>query len=383
MRYATGALALLLGISGCSWFGDGPVDPPAALEAFTPQSTVRELWSLDVGKGPGDAYLRLQPAMLDKVLYLTDLRGNVQALSVENGAEQWRVSLHQEVTAGVGVGSDLVVVASRKGKVMALARQSGEERWRAQVPSEVLAAPAVGSGIVVVQTVDGRLSAFDAATGKRLWMVERTEPALSLRGTATPVIVSDVVFSGLASGRLLAVSVKDGRVLWEIPVSQPQGRSEIERLIDVDTPVLLVGRVLVAAAYQGKIVAISLDNGHLLWSRELSVFEPAASDGRNLYVSDSRGHITALDLRTGATVWTQEHLHGRRPAGPSVLDHALVVGDFEGYVHFLSLDDGRFVARDRISHSAILTSPLVQGDVAFVSAQDGNLEALRLEPHSR
>jgi len=383
MRRYLALLALSLALTGCSWFGDGPADPPAELVEFEPQAVIREVWSMDVGKGPGDAYLRLRPAMLDDVLYATDLRGTVRALSRENGLEQWAVSLDLEITAGPGVSNDLVLLASRKGLVVALSRSTGQERWRAQVSSEVLAPPAAGAGVVVVQSVDGRLTALDAESGKQLWIVERSEPALSLRGTASPVVVSDVVFSGFASGKLVAASVREGRVLWEIPVAQPQGRSEIERLVDVDVPVLIQGRMLFAAAYQGKLVAISLENGRLLWSRDLSIFEPLTSDGRNIYAADARGHVYALDVRSGATVWVQEKLHGRRPSGPAVTGNAVAVGDFEGYVHWLALEDGHFLARERVSRSAVLASPLATNSSFYVSAQDGNLAALQLEPRSR
>ena len=374
---------LLLGLTACSWFGEESADPPATLTEFAPEAVAHELWSGSTGKGPGRAYVRLQPNLQRDMLYVSDARGRVRALAAETGERHWQTDLDLEITGGVGASADLVLVASRKGVVVALDKASGKERWRVAVSSEVLAVPVAEAGVVVVQSVDGRLTALAAADGKRLWSVERSEPALSLRGTATPVIVSDVVFSGFATGKLLAVSLHEGRVLWEIPVAQSQGRSEIERLIDVDAPVLVIGKLLVAAAYQGKIVALNLDNGRLLWSRDLSVYAPMATDGSNVYAVDTRGHLLALDLRSGATVWQQDKLHGRRPSAPVVVGQTLAVGDFEGYVHWLARDDGHFMVRTRISHEAVLATPVAEGATLYVSAQDGNLAAYRLESRPR
>jgi len=383
MKSHIGLIACLVGLSACSWFGSGErADPPTPLTEFESQAVVRELWSKDIGTGPEQAYLRLEPALTRDALYVTDARGHVQALVLPGGRLLWETSVSLDVTSGVGVGEGLVLIGTRKGVVVALEQTSGKELWRAQVTSEVLASPVVSNGVVVVQTVDGRLQALSADKGQRLWSVERSEPALSLRGTATPVIVSDVVFAGLASGKLLAANLKDGHVIWEIPVAQSQGRSEIERLIDVDAPVLVTGRVLIAAAYQGKVVAVSLDNGRLLWSRDVSTYLPLASDGTHVYISDDRGHVQALDIRNGATVWKQDKLQGRRPSAPAVVGSAVAVGDFEGYVHWLSRDDGRFLARTRASSYKIVSTPIADTPLLYVTNQNGKLYAFRIDPRT-
>lgn len=378
------AVLVALALGGCSWFGGSSnLEPPAELVDFKPAATVTEVWSRDIGKGPREQFLKLSPAMQSDTLYVSDVKGRVRAIAADSGDERWRVDLDMDVTAGLGLGDDLVLVASRKGEVVALDRSSGKEQWRAQVSSEVLAPPALDSGFAVVQSVDGRVTAFASDSGKRAWTFERSEPALSLRGTATPVIVTDVVLAGFASGKLAAIGLRDGRLLWEIPVAQPQGRTEIERLVDVDAPVLVAGRVLLAAAFQGKIVAVSLENGRLLWSREISTFSPLAADDGNAYVSDARGLVYALDLRTGATVWKQDKLQGRRPSAPVVVGEAVAVGDFEGYVHWLARDDGRFLARERAASAAVLSPPIADGATLYVATQNGYLAALRLAPQSR
>lgn len=376
------ALVMASLLAGCGGVSEELVDTPTPLADFDAAANVEELWSTDIGKGPGDAYLRLQPNLQRDALYTVDVRGRVHRLSLDKGESQWETDLGVAVTAAVGYGDGLVLIGSRKGDVFALDPATGKLRWRAQVASDVLGAPAADAGVVVVQSEDGRLTAFASDSGKRLWVVDRPEPALSLRGTATPVIGSGVVLSGFASGKLVAVNLKDGRVLWEIPVSQSQGRSEIERLIDVDVPVLVADHTLVAAAYQGKVVAMSLENGRLLWSREISTYSALAADTSNVYVTDTRGHVYALDLRTGSTVWKQEKLQGRRPSAPARVGDAVAVGDFEGYVHWLARDDGGFLARDRASRAAILAAPVSDGSTLYVTSQNGYVMAYQLGPRS-
>jgi outer membrane protein assembly factor BamB len=374
------ALALL---AGCSWFSGGDGEKPSPLVEFEAAAQADELWSVSAGKGPGKRFLKLVPAQHNDILYVCDTRGRVTAIQQGSGDQRWRVDTKSELTAGVGYGDDRVLVATSKGEVIALHKDDGHELWRARVSSEVLAPPVADQGVVVVQSVDGRLTAFAAENGKQLWTVDRSEPPLSLRGTATPVIVPGAVITGLASGKLMAVTLREGQVVWEIPVAQAQGRTEIERLIDVDVPPLVIGRTLFAAAYQGKIVAINLENGRLLWSRELSTHSELGSDRANLYVSDTRGHVVALDIGTGATVWKQEKLAGRRPGAPVIVGQTVAVGDFDGYLHWLSRDDGRFIARHRVASSALLTPPLVDGATLFVTDQGGDLTAVEFGALSR
>jgi outer membrane protein assembly factor BamB len=382
VSYKTGplALALALVLGGCSWFGGPEVELPAELVEFEPTLAIKEVWSADIGKGPDRQFLRLAPVRNGDTLYVVDINGSVRALAQENGKEHWRTDLDLEISGGVGFGENLVLVASRKGEVVALDSSKGRELWRAQVSSEVLASPAAGSGVVVVQSVDGKLTGLESATGKRLWVLDRTEPALSLRGTATPVILSDAVLTGFANGKIVAANLKNGRLLWEIPVAEPQGRSEIERLIDVDVPVLISGRVLLSAAYQGKVVAMNLENGRLLWSRDVSTYSALAADDSNVYISDVRGHVVALDLRSGSTVWKQEKLTLRRLSAPAVTGNAVAVGDFDGFVHWLSRDDGRFLARERAAQAAVLVAPIADGATLYVTTQNGYLSAFRLGP---
>jgi outer membrane protein assembly factor BamB len=355
-------------------------EEPSPLPEFEPQREVSELWSASTGSGVGKHVLRLSPRLEDGALYTVDRKGRVTAWSADDGRELWQNDLDTPVTAAPGVGEGLVLATTGKAEVIALDRENGQQRWSATVSSEVLAPPAVRSGTVVVQTIDGKVIGLSTAEGKKLWSYGRTEPALSLRGTSSPMIVGQYVFAGFASGRIVALRLADGRMVWEHTVADPRGRNEIERLVDVDAPVLIVGDTLYAAAYHGKIVAVDLKSGQIAWSRDVSTHTGLSADERNVYVADESGIVIAFDQRSGASVWKQDALRGRGLNAPAYVDDHVAVADFEGYVHWLAADDGRLVARHRVGSGPIRAESAASRDTLYVIGQNGNLAALRLAP---
>ena len=368
-------LALTMVLVGCS--STSVREPPAPLTEFAPAYTVTLLWSADIGAGSKD-YLGLVPAVRDSTVYAAAADGRVSALAADTGRRRWQVDLNTPVSGAVGVGSTLVAVGTRDGRVIALARDTGEQRWVASVSSEVLAPPAVGESLVVAQAVDGRVFGLSVADGKRLWSYERTEPALSLRGTDTPVLISDAVLTGFASGRLAALRQRDGQPLWETAIALPRGRNEIERLVDVDVSPLVFSDAIYAASFQGKLAALNPANGNVLWSRDISTHTGMASDGNNLYLTNDKGYVMAFDRRNGASLWRQEALRGRSLNAPAVYDDVIVVADYEGYVHWLAREDGRFVARYQAVSSPVRARAVVADDTVFVFGISGTLSALRL-----
>ncbi|MBI3899593.1 MAG: outer membrane protein assembly factor BamB [Gammaproteobacteria bacterium] len=372
-KYFVGAL-FVAAIGGCS---SAPVrEPPTELVDFKPTAEVKEVWSTDIGAKTKDA-VALTPAISDKVIYTVDRKGQVRAWAIDSGKRLWETDLNTVVTSGVGVGQGLVLVGTRRGQVIALAQATGKQLWNAPVSSEVLAPPIVSNDVVVAQTGDGKLFGFAVADGKRQWLDERSEPALSLRGTDTPAISGDSVVAGFANGKLVALQLRDGHPLWEAAVSQPRGRNEIERLVDVDAPPLVFADAIYAASYQGKLTAINPHNGAIGWSRDVSTYTGLASDGKNIYLTDDVGRVLAFDRVSGASVWKQEALRGRELNMPAVYHGFIIVADFEGYVHWLAADDGHFVARHRISHEPIRGPAVTDGETLFVADQSGMLAALR------
>lgn len=370
------ALALVFAFAAGGCASRSVREPPAPLTEFHPTFSVKRLWSADIGAATKD-YLGLQPMASDATVYAAGPKGRVSAFAAATGKRKWENDLDLPVSGAVGVGEELVAVGTRGGQVVALKRNTGKRVWTATVSSEVLAPPAVGDTIVVVQAVDGRLFGLSAADGKRLWVYERTEPALSLRGTDTPVLVGDSVLAGFASGRLAALRLADGRPLWDTTVAQPRGRNEIERLVDVDAPPLVFSDAIYAATYQGKLAAINPANGNIIWSRDVSTYTGLASDGTNVYLTNDHGYVLAFDRHTGASVWKQDALHGRKLNAPTLYDGAVVVADYEGYVHWLSREDGHFIARYQVGSSAVRARGVVADDTLFIASISGTLSALR------
>jgi outer membrane protein assembly factor BamB len=377
MRRTVVVLLALLLLPACA--SRSVREPPAPLADLKPELQVRELWSVDVGASAKQAVF-LAPAVAEGVVYMADPEGRVSAHAADTGERMWNVDLDTRISGATGVGEGLVLVGSRQGDVIAIQRESGKQAWKARVSSEVLSAPSAAAGIVVVQTVDGKVFGLAASDGKRLWVYERAEPALTLRGTATPAIVNDVVLTGFASGRIAALRLQDGKLLWEVPITQPRGRNEIERLVDVDASPLVLGETIYSASYQGKVVALNPRGGSIVWSRDASTYRALATDGRNIYLSDDRGHVLAFDARSGASVWKQDQLRGREPSAPVVQGDYLMVGDFEGYVHWLAREDGRLLARHRVD-GAVRAPAVASGDTVYVAGLSGTLSALRLLPH--
>ena len=375
-------VSVVVALSGCSWImgGESNLDPPAELSDLASPLKVSEIWSRDAGKGAKGRFIRLVPHISADVIYVSDTLGRLHAYDKHNGKVLWKSKLDVSVTAGVGYGADLVLVGTGKGEVIALDKASGKRTWISELSSEILAPPVVEGGVVVAQTVDGKIAGLSTGNGARLWLHERSEPTLGLRGTSTPLALGGVVLIGFASGKIAAFQMTDGRMLWEIPVAESHGRSEIERIVDVDVQPVVLGKMMYAAAYQGKLVAFNLESGRIVWSRDVSTYSGMDVDAAAIYLTDEKGNVLGLDLSTGASLWQQDKLHGRALTAPTIMGKYLVVGDFEGYVHWLAREDGRFVARHRPSRAAILARPLVDGDTLYVSSQNGTLSALRLAP---
>jgi len=384
LRRAVVVPALALALGGCSWlggwFGGGKeaVEPPSPLPALEAPHRVETLWRTDAGAGPGKALLGIAPLVDGGRVYVADRKGHVLAFDAVSGERVWEADVKAPISGGPGGGSGLVVVGTPDAEVVALDAASGALRWRATVTSEVLAAPRAGQAAVVVRTVDGRLAALDLSDGHRLWVYGRPVPALTLRGTSAPVVDGGRVYAGFDDGRLTALRLKDGRLLWERAVAVPRGRSELERMVDIDADPVVADGVVYAVAYQGNAGAWDAEDGQPYWRRKLSSWTGLALDAGRVYVTDDQGRVWALARLTGAAVWRQEALLRRGLTAPAVAGDHVVVGDFEGWLHWLATGDGRIVARARVDSSGLAGRPVAAGDVVYALARDGTLAAFRL-----
>ena len=377
------ALLAVLALPGCSavtgLFGDDEnVPEPAKLEDFRPETRIKTLWSRRATSGGGSQHIELRPAMAGGRVFAAGHDGDVAAYDPFDGQQLWEADTGVPISGGPGAGSGLVVVGSSGGDVVALDGADGAVAWRARVSSEVLSAPAVGEGIAVVRTVDGKLFGLDTADGGQSWVYDRTVPVLTLRGTSTPVIAGDVVVAGFDSGHLVALSLGDGQLLWESHVAAPTGRTELERLADMDADPLVSDGVVYVVTFQGRVAAIDLDTGQPLWERDLSSHAGIGVGRRLVYVTDELGHVWAFDRGNGSSPWRQDGLERRQVTRPVEFGDYVVVADFQGYVHWLSTGDGRFAARVRTGGSAV-RAPAVAGESAvFVLSESGRLTALTL-----
>ena len=375
------ALAASLVMAGCS--KDKDVEPPAKLVAFPQKLPVKELWGDKVGGGKKQVKLRLGlgPAYDDGLVFAASDKGELVAVNLETGHQVWLKKFKKmQFSAGPGAGAGLVVVGSSKGWVIALQGSSGKELWRTRVNSELLSAPAISEKIVVMRSVDGRLHGFDTGDGKALWSVEQQVPRLSLRGTATPIIAKEVAVSGFDNGKVMAVSLASGDTVWDTALATPHGRTELDRLVDVDSAVSVVGENVFATGFQGRTAMIALDSGQIWWAHDMSSYRGLAVDDENLFVTQSDGAVVALRQRDGSEVWRNDKLKRRGLSTPVVTSTAVAVADYQGYLHWLDKQTGELVARERVAKFRVSNPPIAIKDTVVVLTDSGRLVAYRAAP---
>lgn len=378
MRWKNAALlALAVLVVGCSSNSKKEL-PPAELPDFTAEVELKSEWSRSVGDGQGEGYNLLGPAVDGDHIYAADVEGVVMAMDRFSGDVLWKQDIERPISGAVGVGAGLVVVGTLKGEVIALDQSTGEQKWRSVVTSEVLAAPAVNSDVVVVQTQDDRLIGFDASTGKQRWIYENTPAVLTLRGTGGPVLTSRLAIAGLSTGKVVAIDTQRGLPVWEQRVAIPQGRSELDRVVDIDGGLVLSGGTVYTVSYQGRVAGLDANTGRIIWQREASSYVGLAQGLGNVYVSLANGTIQGIDERSASALWSNEALARRQLSAPEVFSSYVAFGDFEGYLHLVSQVDGRFVGREHIDSDGVRARPLVVGDWMYVFGNSGKLVALTI-----
>lgn len=376
-------ISMLVGLSGCGtvkgWLEEESHElPPTELVEFTAEFTPVKLWSTDTGGGSDSDYSDIAVWLQNKMAVVVDYEGDVSAYNAATGKKLWQVSLDVPVITGAGGGEGLILIGTQEGEVLALDETSGNLLWKQQLTSEVLAPPKAASGVVVARTADGRMRGLSAIDGSVLWNYQRKVPLLSLRGASAAVLAGDKVIAGYANGKLVALSISDGQVIWEKSVAVPRGRSELERLVDIDSDPVIKDGIVYAVAFNGQVAAFDLESGQKLWARDMSSRSGLdVAESNTLYISDDEDYVWALQGRDA--LWRQTRLLRRKLTAPVVVGNQIIVGDFEGYVHWISRDDGRFVARTQISKSAIRSKPAVKNDIVYILANDGELAAFRIQ----
>ncbi len=371
-------LALAVLAAGCSSNSKKEL-PPAELTSFKEEVVLQKQWSRSIGDGQGDLYNLMVPAIDGDTIFAADSTGVVVSMDRMNGDVKWKKDLELPVSGAVGVGSGLVLLGTLKGDVVALDSSTGEEKWRARVTSEVLSPPATNGDVVVVQTQDDRVIGLDAATGNQRWLYDSTPAVLTLRGTSGPVVTSNLALAGLSTGKVVALDTQNGVPAWETRVAIPQGRSELDRVVDIDGGLLLSGDTLYVATYQGRVAALDVQSGRINWQRDASSYAGVAQGFGSVYVSLASGTVESVDERSTTALWSNDSLARRQLSAPEVFSSYVAVGDFEGYLHLLSQVDGRFVGRERIDSDGLRARPLVVGNMLYVYGNSGKLEALTIK----
>jgi len=382
VRLAHLSLLALIALSGCSsvdtikgWFGskqDGM--EPAKLAEFAETAKFEVRWHIDLGDSGASL---LQPALTGNAIYGASGKGVLTRVDRTTGKQAWRVESGIAVSGGVGSGEGLVFIGSDKGEVLAYG-EDGQLRWKSKVSSEVLSAPQAAEGVVIVRSGDGRIAGLDAADGKRIWLYERSTPALVVRSHAGVTLQRGVAFAGFAGGKLAAIKVVDGSVLWEASVSQPRGSTELERISDITSNPVVDDEQVCAIAFQGRVACFDVAQGSPLWNRDIGSDKGMLLLRKYLYLSDANGVVIVLDKASGSTLWRNEQLLMRDTATPYVLGDLVVVGDYEGYLHGMNREDGSFAARIKLDGSGIQVAPLGLDDGLLVQTRGGGLYALSI-----
>lgn len=372
-----GLLALIAGCAGSKKKEN--VEPPAELTEFAPSVNVSKLWSRGVGDGERLLGLRQHPVVNGGRVYAADVeKGELVALDANSGSELWSVETELRLSGGPGFGEGTLAVGSLKGDVIAFNPDTGSERWRAKVSSEVISTPAIANGIVVVRSNDGRVFGYGVTDGERRWIYDRGVPSLTLRGNGSPLVVEGVAYLGYDNGQVVALRIEDGVQLWEQTVAIGEGRTELDRMVDIDGEMVADSGELFAASFNGQVLGIALEGGRPLWNREVSSFAGLALGGEKILLSDRDGTVWALDRSTGSALWKQEALAHRWLSTPAIQGNYAVFGDLEGYLHWISLENGELAARERLDKEPIRATPQVDGEVLYAVSIEGQLGAYRI-----
>lgn len=352
-------------------------EPKELVRTFHDKIVFDREWKTNVGAGDDGLRLQLSPVLRDSKIYTVDIDGTISVIEQNTGKLTETFATGVRVGGGLALDSKRFFVTSFEGELLAFDQETGRELWRSELTSESIVSPAVNGLLVVAQTIDGKLTAFDSETGKKLWRYDSNAPLLSLRGTAKPYISQKYTFASFANGEVLMFENKTGQPKWKAVIGVPKGRTELDRLVDVDGQVVLEGDRLYVVGYQGKLAALNADDGREIWSKELSSFNSVALGFGNIYVTTSDGELLALSKVNGAEIWKNEAFMYRRLQTPIIFDQFVLSADFEGFMHVLSVIDGQQVARKQPGDE-VMGEILLSGDRMYVYTQAGDLIAYHL-----
>lgn len=381
MRKIFAAFVLsLLTLQGCSWvksWGDPEPGDPAPLVEFEESLSVKAIWSTNVGDGMGKQGLTMAPVFSSGSLFTADHKGRLTVVNAENGSKTMELKTEQAFSGGPGLDERHIYMGTIDGRVIAYDRNNGAEIWNAQVSSEVLAPPASADGVVVVRCIDGRVFGLDQDNGRRIWIFDHSVPLLTLRGNADLLVRAGIAFVGYDDGSVVSLRVADGSVVWNQTITSQDGRTELDRLADIGSQMVIIASDLIVSSYKSRVVSIAADSGRLLWFKDISSSTGVQVDRTKLAISEENGDLWMLDRRNGSTMWKLDRMSNRGLTRPAFYGNYVVVGDVEGYLHWIDSDIGSFAARVRPAKDALAAAPLTVGTTMYVLTHKGKLIAYR------
>lgn len=398
MRFISVVTAFLV-LIGC---GSSPsaVLPPVELTPLDNKINVSRQWKFTAGEGVSDLYLKLSPVFHNNTGYIVDYKGYLKTFAVDSGKIISEHNLNIPASAGLTLSNGKLFLGTSKGELVAFDAKTVKELWRTQLSSEILSKPATAKGILVAKTIDGRVYGLNVRNGRQSWVYDRSVPRLTLRGSSSPIISNDIVITASDSGKLSALSLRHGKLLWETTIAVAKGRNQLERVIDMDVDPIVVDDVIYVAGYQGRIAAVKIGSGQLIWSRDFSSYSGLYVDAYRVYVTDAQGQAWALNRYNGSTIWRQDKLLRRQLTAPEAYDKYIVIGDYDGYLHWLNREDGKLIARKQINATDvilddeeetdkelallyskwnnILIRPILYNDLLLSLDRTGHLEAFQI-----
>lgn len=393
MKYGV-VLALVMVLSSCSWFGHKNVAEPATLKPIKAQVHLKRLWERRIGHGARDRASKLVPALSGDRIFAASADGTIKAMALGTGKVIWEKHVQNffprsereaafapksdAIMGGVGAGGDIIAVGTFGGVLVAMNQSDGSLAWKARTTSEVVAPPQINGGMVVVQSIDGKVAAYNALDGSREWVYNATIPSLTLRGTSTPILTNSYVIAGFANGHVAVIDRNKGIATIDQRIAVPKGKSDIDRLVDVDGQMAIDNGMLFAASYQGNVVGLDLSSGKLIWSNPASSIAGVAVGFDNVYLVSFNGEVSALSETDGQTLWHTDALLHRNLTTPEVISSYVAVGDLEGYIQLLAQTDGHIVGRTRVIRGPLTAPFVVNGSRLYVETRSGLLFAYAL-----
>ncbi len=365
MMFRTIFLICVLAIVSSCASSPSPVLPPVALKSLSNQVKINLIWTQRFGEGVGDNYLKFQPALYKGSIIYLDFEGKLYSVNQKTGKLNWQRELNFPVSSQFIIYKDNIIFGTSQGELVMAQLATGNTLWRRQFSSEILAKPAISKDYLVINTVDGFLYGLDVKTGDQRWFYNRVVPILTLRGSSSPIITDGIVVSGFDNGKLIALTLEKGRVIWDTAIAIPKGSTEIERIIDINIEPVVKEDLIYVASFQGRIAAVELTSGKIVWARDMSIFNDIKVDAFRVYLTDAESRVWALDRKNGATLWQQDALLRRNISGPVLFHDQLVVGDFNGYLHWMSRSDGKIVSRVRLGEHVKFDYPADNPDDYF------------------